>query len=259
MSAEQSPQQITERAGNGHPIIEARGICKYFGGVTALQDVDFRLYPNEIRGLVGDNGAGKSTLVKILSGAYRPDKGEVYVEGERVSITNPSDAFALGIATVYQDLALIDCRDVTDNLFVGRELTKYFMLDRRRMVSESEELVKALKVRLPSVETKVKHLSGGQRQATAIGRAVIEGGRILLLDEPTAALGVRESEQMLSLIERLKEEGKSVVIVSHNLRHIFRAVDSITVLRGGRHIGTLGKSECSPEDIVGMITGAEFL
>jgi len=241
------------------PLLELRKVSKSFGALLALSEVDFRIYPGEVQALVGDNGAGKSTLVKTISGAHRADAGEFFFNGKPVTIASPDDAFALGIATVYQDLALVGTRDVAHNLFVGREPTKWGMVDRRRMVAEARGVISLLNVDIPSVDALVQNLSGGQRQAVAIGRAVHEGRSILVLDEPTAALGVRESHQMLSLIERLREQGKAVVIVSHNLLHVFRIADSITVIRGGQIVGTRRKSATSGDEIVKMITGADML
>jgi ABC-type sugar transport system ATPase subunit len=241
------------------PLLRLRKVSKFFGALRALSEIDFDIYPGEIQALVGDNGAGKSTLVKTISGAHQADEGEFYFRGKPIRITGPDDAFALGIATVYQDLALVGTRDVAHNLFVGREPTKWGMVDRRRMVAEARGVIGLLNVDIPSVEALVAHLSGGQRQAVAIGRAVHEGRAILMLDEPTAALGVRESHQMLSLIERLRNQGKAVVIVSHNLLHVFRIADTITVLRGGRVVGSRRKSQTSADEIVKMITGADML
>jgi D-xylose transport system ATP-binding protein len=241
------------------PLLLLRKVSKFFGPLRALQQVDFSIYPGEIQALVGDNGAGKSTLVKIISGAHQADEGEVFFRGEPVSITCPEDSFALGIATVYQDLALVGTRDVAHNLFIGREPTRWGMVDRRKMVAEAREVIGRLNVDIPSVDSLVANLSGGQRQAVAIGRAVHEGRSILVLDEPTAALGVRESHQMMSLIEKLRDEGKAILIVSHNLLHVFRIADCITVLRGGRLVGTRRKAETSVDEIVKMITGVDML
>jgi len=234
-------------------------ISKAFGHVQALRDVNFEIYPREVLALVGDNGAGKSTLVKVLSGAYQPDSGEIWVRGQRVEFRSVRDAYAAGIATLYQDLALVGCRDVADNLYLGRELTNGILVDKRTMMDEAEQMIKGLNVGLPSVRTKVSLLSGGQRQAVAIGRAMHHGGKILLLDEPTAALGVKESHQILSLVERLAKDGPAIVIISHNLTHVFRVADRIAVLRRGQVIGTRRKDETEPDEIVKMITGADML
>jgi ABC-type sugar transport system ATPase subunit len=240
-------------------LLALRRVSKFFGALRALHQVDFSIYPSEIQALVGDNGAGKSTLVKTISGAHRADEGEFFFKGEPVSIASPDDSFALGIATVYQDLALVGTRDVAHNLFIGREPTKWAMVDRRRMVTEARQVIGLLNVDIPSVDALVANLSGGQRQAVAIGRAVHEGRSILVLDDPTAALGVRESHQMMTLIEKLRDQGKAILIVSHNLLHVFRIADCITVLRGGRVVGTRRKAETSVDEIVKMITGADML
>jgi ABC-type sugar transport system ATPase subunit len=241
------------------PILELKNVSKHFGPLRALDDVNFAIYPAEIQALVGDNGAGKSTLVKIIAGAHRADRGEILSRSKPVQLSSPSDAFNLGIATVYQDLALIPTRDVVNNLFVGREPTRWAMVDRRRMVTESRQVIELLNVDIPSVDAVVSNLSGGQRQAVAIGRAVHEGRSILILDEPTAALGVQESHQILSLIEKLRDQGKAIVIVSHNLLHVFRVADRITVVRRGRLVGSRLKGETTPDEIVKMITGADML
>ena len=252
------PQQA-ETPDHRAPLLTLKKVSKFFGPLRALFEVDLSIYPGEIHALVGDNGAGKSTLVKIISGAHQADKGEIFFKGKPVSITDPDDSFALGIATVYQDLALVGTRDVAHNLFVGREPTRWGMVDRRKMVREARDVINLLNVDIPSVDILVSNLSGGQRQAVAIGRAVHEGRSILLLDEPTAALGVRESHQMLTLIEKLRDRGTAVLIVSHNLLHVFRIADCITVLRGGQIVGTRRKTETSADEIVKMITGADVL
>lgn len=249
----------TAKALNQQPVFEMRGISKRFGHVDALIDVDFDVLPGEILALVGDNGAGKSTLIKAASGVYTPDKGELYVGGQRAHITTPHDARSNGIATVYQDLALADSRDVASNLFLGREPTRFFMVDKARMNREARQVLRRLRTNIPSVQTPVGLLSGGQRQAVAIARAISQGGRIFIMDEPTAALGVRESANVLRLILGLKEQGSSVVIVSHNLRHVFSIADRITVMRRGRNVGTRLKSQSTPDEIVRMITGADMI
>jgi len=252
------PQEV-QSYDRREPLLALKMVRKYFGPLRALDEVDFNIYAGEIQALVGDNGAGKSTLVKIISGAHQADKGQIFFQGKPVTISSPDDAFALGIATVYQDLALVGTRDVAHNLFVGREPTRWGMVDRGKMVIEAREMINMLNVDIPSVDVLVSNLSGGQRQAVAIGRAVHEGHAILILDEPTAALGVRESHQMLTLIEKLRDQGKAIVIVSHNLLHVFRIADRITVLRGGHIVGTRPKSETNADEIVKMITGADVL
>ena len=258
-----APESLAAReAAKGHapePLLIARGISKSFGHVQALSNAYIDVRAGEIVALVGDNGAGKSTLIKTLSGAHRPDAGEVIVRGQAATINSPNDAFDLGIATVYQDLALLPSRDVVANLYVGRELTHRGLLDRRKMTEEANRVVRQLRTNLPSVHTPVRFLSGGQRQAVAIARVVHFGAEILLLDEPTAALGVKESHEMLTLIENLKEQNRAVIVVSHNLAHVFRICDRITVLRHGETVGTLIKKETDSTEVVQLITGADLL
>ncbi len=259
MSADRNAEAAQPPVVEREALLMLKGICKFFGPLRALDEVDFTIYPGEIQALVGDNGAGKSTLVKVISGAHQADRGQIFYRGRPVTLNGPDDAFALGIATVYQDLALVGTRDVAHNLFIGREPTRWGMVDRRKMEAEAREVIQMLNVDIPSVDALVSNLSGGQRQAVAIGRAVHEGRSILLLDEPTAALGVKESHQMLSLIEKLREQQKAVLIVSHNLLHVFRIADRITVLRGGRIVGSRRKRETTGDEIVKMITGADML
>lgn len=251
-----TPEPSAAVADNIRPILEMKGISKYFGHVKALENADFEVYPQEVVALVGDNGAGKSTLIKILSGVYLPDSGDIYIDNTLVSIRSPQDAQAQGMATVYQDLALVDCLDVASNLFLGREPTRGIMVDRRKMVGESREILRRLRINISSVELIVGYLSGGQRQALAIGRAVSRAGRILIMDEPTAALGVEESQKALQLIEQLKAQGSSIVVISHNLAHVFSVADRIVVLRHGKRVGSRRKADTTTEEIVAMITGA---
>ena len=240
------------------PLLEARGISKTFLHVRALEEVDFRIYPGETVALVGDNGAGKSTLMKILVGAYQADEGQLLMDGHEVSIKSPNDAAAHGIAVVYQDLALANHRDVASNVFLGREPTRFgVVVDKRRMVRESQRVLQRLKINIPSVYTQVGYLSGGQRQAVAIARAVQQGGKLVVMDEPTAALGVQEQAKVLRLIEDLKAEGASIVVVSHNLQHVFHVADRIQVMRGGRKAGERVKADTSSEEIVRLIVGAD--
>ncbi|HKG01930.1 MAG TPA: ATP-binding cassette domain-containing protein [Conexibacter sp.] len=249
---------------NGEPLLALHGVSKRFGAVQALAGVDFDVRAGEVVGLVGDNGAGKSTLVKVMSGIYNADEGEYRFEGEVHNVRAPSDATALGVATVYQDLALCDNLDVVANLFVGREEQSrgparlLRSLDEASMEKQAAELLQTLTVRLPSVRQEVGTLSGGQRQSVAIARSLIGEAKVVLLDEPTAALGVAQTEQVLALIRRLREQGLGVVVISHNLANVFDVVDRIFVLRLGRKAGVYEVSETSQEEIVGAITGAEF-
>jgi ABC-type sugar transport system ATPase subunit len=238
-----------------HPLLEARGISKSYGHVQALSGVDFNVAYGETVALVGDNGAGKSTFTKIICGALQPDAGEISLDGAPVSFASPSDAAERGIAVVYQDLALVDTRDVAANVFLGREPGRIFV-SRRLMRREARRVLAELRIGVPSVRTLVGQLSGGQRQTVAIARAVHQGGRLVIMDEPAAALGVEGQRKVLQLIEDLREQGSSVVVISHNLDHVFSVADRIVVLRGGRLIGERRKSEATPEEIVQMIVGA---
>jgi ABC-type sugar transport system ATPase subunit len=243
----------------GRPILELTGISKSFGHVQALRDVDFGLVQGEIMALVGDNGAGKSTLIKVISGAHQPDSGTVRYQGKQVHITNPRVARDLGIATVYQDLALVNQRSVAANLFLGREPNKAFVVDTKRMVKEAERVLSELHIRIPSAHALVGVLSGGQRQAVAIGRAMAQGGNVVIMDEPTAALGVEQSHFVVELIQRLKSRGCSILVVSHNLQHVFSVADRITVMRGGRVIAVRTKATTNTDEIVKLIVGADVV
>jgi ABC-type sugar transport system ATPase subunit len=242
-------------------LLELRKVNKSFGAVRALVDVDFRVNSNEIVGLVGDNGAGKSTLVKIVSGVVQPDSGQILFGGREVSIRNPDDAKALGIETLYQNLALINNLDVVANMFLGRELVTVWplgiirVLRSREMERQTGSILSGLKIHIGSVREKVQVLSGGQRQAIALGRAVGWGKQLVLLDEPTAALGVREGRQALELIGRLKEHGVSAVVISHNLEHVFSVADRVVVLRHGVIQGERKIRDADSNEIVSMITG----
>lgn len=244
-------------AAKGQPMLEMRGISKAFGHVQALERVDLELYPGEVLALVGDNGAGKSTMIKILSGVYQADEGEIYIDGARVEISEPADAQKYGIATVYQDLALVNTRDVAANIYLGREPMRLgLIIDYRKMFADAEALLKTLRIDIPSVRVSAGDLSGGQRQAVAIARALARGERIFIMDEPTAALGVEQSAKVNDLIADLRAHGKTVLVVSHNMEHVFQVADRVTVFRHGRRVGTRLKAETSRQEIVGLIMGA---
>jgi simple sugar transport system ATP-binding protein len=244
------------------PLLEARHVEKHFGRVVALREGNFTLRPNEVHAIVGDNGAGKSTLIKIISGVFRADAGELLIDGKAVTIDNPNEARQLGIETVYQDLALADHLDAAGNLFLGREelrpppLRWFGFLDKKAMRRRAEQEMQRLKIGIHSVDQPVLGLSGGQRQAIAVARAIAWGRRIVIMDEPTAALGVRESSMVLELIKEVRSQGLAVIMISHNLPEVFAVADRITVLRLGRTITTLETSETSLESIVAMMTGA---
>ena len=242
------------------PFVRAVGLSKSYGHVRALQDVDLDIRQSEVLAIVGDNGAGKSTLTKILSGVYQPDRGEIHVDGHLVRIQNPHQARDLGIATVFQNLALVDSRDVAANLFLGREPTRWrVFVDRKKMLADAQRVIADLRVHMPSLTVDVGQLSGGQRQSLAIGRATSQQGRVILMDEPTAALGVRESRKVLDLIRHLRSGGTGVVVISHNLRHVFSVADRIMVLRRGRVAGMRDKEATTPDEIVKLIVGVDSL
>jgi ABC-type sugar transport system ATPase subunit len=243
------------------PILQLRHIEKKFGGVSALSDGNFELMNNEVHAIVGDNGAGKSTLLKVIVGAHQPDSGEYLIDGKRVHIPMPTAAAQYGIATVFQDLALIDHLDASANLFLGREifhrgLRWLGVLDKRAMRGRAIEAIRQLKINVKSVDQLLIGMSGGQRQAVAVARAVLFGTRILAMDEPTAALGVRETGAVLGMIRDLKGHGLSVIMISHNLPDVFEVADRITVLRLGRTVRSVRCDETNLEEIVGMMTGA---
>lgn len=243
------------------PLLETRAISKSFGPVQALVDVDFETYAGEVVGLVGDNGAGKSTLIKVVAGTHRADSGTVLFEGREVRINRPADATALGIATVYQDLALCDNLDVVANLFLGRESTglgPLSWLDEAAMERQTGELLESLSVTIPSIRTPVGSLSGGQRQSVAIARSLLGEPKLVILDEPTAALGVAQTAEVLSLIARLRDRGLGVIVISHNLENVFEVTDRIVVLRLGRRVATFEKKASSQAEVVAAITGAVF-
>ncbi|NUT17916.1 MAG: sugar ABC transporter ATP-binding protein [Hamadaea sp.] len=238
------------------PVLALSGISKRFGAVQALTDVSLEVYPGEVVALVGDNGAGKSTLIKVIAGVGPADTGEIRWEDRPVNITKPADATGLGIATVYQDLALCDNLDVVANLFLGRELTRTRVLDEIGMEKRSRELLGSLSVRLPSVRVPVAGLSGGQRQSVAIARSLLGEPKVVLLDEPTAALGVAQTAEVLDLVERLRERGLGVILISHNLADVKAVADRVVVLRLGRNAGAFDPDQTSQEEIVQAITGA---
>jgi D-xylose transport system ATP-binding protein len=260
---EASTAEAPKPASDAEPLLALKGVSKRFGAVEALKGVDFELYPGEVVGLVGDNGAGKSTLVKAIAGVQPADEGEASFDGSSVSLTSPQAATRLGIATVYQDLALCENLDVVENLFLGREsgngIPGVHLLDETAMEQRTLELLDSLGVTtIRSVRTDVERLSGGQRQAVAIARSLLGEPKVVLLDEPTAALGVVQTNQVLSLIERLRDRNLGVVVISHNLADVFKVADRIVVLRLGRRAATFDVKDAKQEEVVAAITGAEF-
>ncbi|MET8009968.1 ATP-binding cassette domain-containing protein [Streptomyces sp. NPDC005271] len=238
------------------PLLALRGVFKRFGAVQALADVELEIHAGEVIALVGDNGAGKSTLIKVISGVEPADEGVLEWEGRPVHVGRPHDAQHLGIATVYQDLALCDNLDVVGNLFLGREISKVGVLDEVEMERRTLGLLNKLSIRIPDVRRPVASLSGGQRQTVAISRALLGEPQLLLLDEPTASLGIEQTAQVLDLVDRLRERGHGVLLISHNLGDVKAVADCVAVLRLGRNNGFFDVTTTSQEQIVSSITGA---
>ncbi|MEU0243933.1 ATP-binding cassette domain-containing protein [Streptomyces sp. NPDC006235] len=238
------------------PVLALRGVSKRFGAVQALTDVELEVHAGEVVALVGDNGAGKSTLVKTIAGVHPIDEGVIEWDGRSVQINKPHDAQNLGIATVYQDLALCDNIDVVGNLYLGREIRKRGVLDEVEMERRSRELLDTLSIRIPSVRIPIASLSGGQRQTVAIARSMLGEPKLVILDEPTAALGVEQTAQVLDLVERLRERGHAVILISHNMADVKAVADKVAVLRLGRNNGVFEVKSTSQEEIISAITGA---
>jgi ABC-type sugar transport system ATPase subunit len=241
-------------------LFEMTGIVKRFGGLVALDRVDFAVREGEVMALVGDNGAGKSTLIKTMSGAYIPDAGEIRMAGQPVRFRSPQDAWQGGIATIYQELALAGKMTVADNIFLGREIRRPVLgipfLDRPAMRRRTAELLSQLDVHVPSLDSWVETMSGGQRQGIAVSRAVMWASKVVFMDEPTAALGVVQTRNVLDLILRVRESGLSVVLISHNMPEVFEVADRIEVLRLGERVARFKRGDVSMEDVVGAMTGA---
>jgi ABC-type sugar transport system ATPase subunit len=251
------------KIGSSVPVLEARHITRHFGAVVALSDASLTLGHGEVLGLVGDNGAGKSTFLKILSGVIGASSGEIFSDGKLVHLKRAQDAMDAGIETVYQDLALVDTMSAFQNVYLGREelssnpLARLFnLVDDRKMRARAREVLDMLAVKIPSIDVSVKGMSGGQRQCLAIARALLWGRRIVILDEPTAALGVRETGQVLDVIRDLRNHNVSVIVVSHNMQQLMSVADRITVMRLGRSIATRNVRDTEVSEIVGLITGA---
>ncbi len=254
------PSAVDERAvpSGDTALLSLKGVNKSFGAVHVLQGVDFDTYPGQVTALVGDNGAGKSTLIKGIAGIYGFDSGDYLFEGQPQTVSNPKQANALGIEVVYQDLALCDNLDVVHNMFLGREVTSGGRLDEATMERRAKETLAGLSVRtVKSIRQQVASLSGGQRQTVAIARSVLWNSKVVILDEPTAALGVAQTEQVLKLVRRLADKGLSVVLISHNLNDVFQVADRISVLYLGRMAAQVRTGEVSRNQVVELITGGQ--
>jgi simple sugar transport system ATP-binding protein len=244
------------------PILSAVELYKHFGGLVAVDHVSLDVHAGEIVGLLGDNGAGKSTLIKMISGVYQPDGGRLVLNGHDVSFSSPHDAREAGIETIYQDLALCENLDVGANIFLGREPVRRVAVvlravDRRRMLAESRQILTQLDIRIPGLRRPIRQLSGGQRQAVAIARAIYWNARLMIMDEPTAALGVPEQRKVLALVRTLRERGVGVIIISHNLQDVLDVADRVVVMRRGRMIGERQVSQTDTSDLLGLMLGAE--
>jgi fructose transport system ATP-binding protein len=254
---------VSEQNDAKKPVLQAKGLVKRYGHVTALDGADFDLYPNEILAVIGDNGAGKSSLIKALSGALVPDEGEILLDGNRVRFRSPIDARRAGIETVYQDLAVAPALDIADNLFLGRELRRrgvlgsvFRMLDKERMVRESQEHMANLKIGIRSMKQAVETLSGGQRQGVAVARSAAFARHVVIMDEPTAALGVKETGMVLDLIREVRDRGLAVIVISHNMPNVFEIADRVHIQRLGRRVAVIEPHEFSMSDAVAIMTGA---
>jgi simple sugar transport system ATP-binding protein len=243
-------------------LLEARNITKRFGGLVAVSNMSVGLNAGEVIGIVGDNGAGKSTLIKVISGVHRPDEGQLFFMGQDAKIDTPMDALKLGIETIYQDLALAENMNVYSNIFLGREKLKKFLgvlnvLDPESMHGESRKVLQSLEIEIPSLRNIIRVLSGGQRQAVAISRSIYWDARVLIMDEPTAGLAVAEQSKVLKLVNRLKEQGIGVIIITHQLHDVFSVSDRLIVMRRGEKVGERITKQTAPDEIVSLIIGAE--
>jgi ABC-type sugar transport system ATPase subunit len=245
------------------PLLRAVNLTKRFGGLVAVDNVSLDVNVGEVVGLVGDNGAGKSTLIKMISGVYRPDAGEVYFNDHQLTFSGPREARDMGIETIYQDLALAENLDVGSNIFLGREVKRPHLggliqtLDRQKMRVESANVLSRLEIHVPSLTQQIRNLSGGQRQAVAIARSIYWNARLMIMDEPTAALGVTEQRKVLTLVRTLCDQGVPVIIISHNMQDVFAVADRIVIMRRGKKVGERIAAQTTPDEVVSLMVGAE--
>ncbi len=255
-------KQSENRSSSSQPALRVSNLVKRFGGLVAVDSVSFDIYPGEVVGLVGDNGAGKSTLIKMISGVYKPDGGSVFLGEKEITVASPMEARSLGIETIYQDLALCENLDATVNIFLGREPIRSFFgvfkqVDRRHMLHESQKVLDRLDIKIPNLQRPIRQMSGGQRQAVAIARAVYWNAKLVIMDEPTAALGVPEQRKVQELIHTLRNQGVPVLLISHNLQDVFAVADRVVVMRRGKKVGDLKAAETNGDQLVGLMVGAE--
>ncbi len=256
--------QRAQQTGQPEPALRVEGLTKRFGGLTAVDNVDMAVYPGEVVGLIGDNGAGKSTLIKMISGVYRPDGGKIFLQGRETTFVSPLEARRLGVETIYQDLALCENLDATANIFLGREPMRRSLgllkaVDRKHMLAESRSILDRLDIHIPDLRRPIREMSGGQRQAVAIARAVYWNARLMIMDEPTAALGVPEQRKVLHLVHTLREERVPVIIISHNLQDVFAVADRVVVMRRGKKVAERPIQETSVDELVSLMVGGNLL
>ena len=243
------------------PLLEVKNITKRFGGLTAVDDVSMQIYPGEVIGILGDNGAGKSTLIKVISGVHHAEAGQTFFEGRRIKINNTMEALKIGIETIYQDLALAENMNVYSNIFLGREKLRKFLglvnvLDHEYMHSESKKVLNRLEIEIPSLKNKIRNLSGGQRQAVAISRSIYWNAKLLIMDEPTAAVGVAEQKKVLNLVKTLSSQGVSIIIISHQLHDVFSVATRLIIMRRAKKVAERITKNTSADEIVSLIVGS---
>ena len=243
------------------PILEVRNITKRFGGLTAVDAVDLKVFPGEVVAVLGDNGAGKSTLIKVISGVHRADEGRIFFDETEVKMDNPMQALSMGLETIYQDLALAENLNVYSNIFLGREKLKRFLgvlniLDHSFMLGEARKVLDQLDIEVPSLRNTIRTLSGGQRQAVAISRAIYWNAKFLIMDEPTAALGVPEQEKVLGLVRTLSKQGVGIIIISHQMQDVFSVATRLVIMRRGKKVAERITAETTPDEVVGLIVGS---
>ena len=243
------------------PLLEVKNITKRFGGLTAVDDVSMQIYPGEVIGILGDNGAGKSTLIKVISGVHHAEAGQTFFEGRRIKINNTMEALKIGIETIYQDLALAENMNVYSNIFLGREKLRKFLglvnvLDHEYMHNESKKVLNRLEIEIPSLKNKIRNLSGGQRQAVAISRSIYLNAKLLIMDEPTAALGVAEQKKVLNLVNTLSSHGVSIIIISHQLHDVFSVATRLIIMRRAKKVAERITIKTSADEVVGLIVGS---
>jgi len=243
------------------PLLEVKNITKRFGGLTAVDNVSMEVFPGEVVGILGDNGAGKSTLIKVISGVHHAEMGQTFFEGRRVKINNAMEALKIGIETIYQDLALAENMNVYSNIFLGREKLRKFLgmvdvLDHEYMHSEAKKVLNRLEINIPSLKNKIRNLSGGQRQAVAISRSIYWNAKLLIMDEPTAALGVAEQKKVLSLVKTLSAQGVSIIMISHQLHDVFSVATRLIIMRRARKVAERITKKTNADEVVGLIVGS---